>query len=105
MPSLLAFRRGNPRLMRGTPVVARATGGWSTGDPPCLSRWGTAVYNRYHALRALPTGFLFLEPRLPWDERSRDGRKLWSVTTHLLMIVSRPRSDIPFSRLWLSTAL
>ena len=53
----------------GTPVVARATGGLVQQVVPHASRcWGKMVYNRFHALRALPTGFLFREPRLPWDQ-------------------------------------
>jgi hypothetical protein len=57
---------------KGTPVVARATGGLVQQVAPYPSGvMGQAVRriaDRYHARGAAPTGFLFREPELVWED-------------------------------------
>ncbi len=97
MPSLYEpFGGATEAYAVGTPVVARATGGLVEQVIPHASRcWGTAVYNRYHALRALPTGFLFLEPRLPWDELVAGWQEIMECDYAPAYDRLEARSDIP----------
>lgn len=57
----------------GTPVVARATGGLIQQVAPypggSFSRAVRTRAGRYHGREAAPSGFLFREPDLPWDEQ------------------------------------
>ncbi|MFP4395935.1 MAG: glycogen/starch synthase [Anaerolineales bacterium] len=57
---------------KGTPVVARATGGLVQQVAPypsgVMGRTVRRIADRYHARGAAPTGFLFREPDLVWED-------------------------------------